>query len=222
MAALTAFLAFPAPRSEEDTERLRSQHCPGCRLLVADSPATRRAHCAAIRCEMCWPQAWQEEWSWVARMMSLLILSDTPPTDADLALLRSRLVAAGSAVFGLVRAPDGRLRAEYYSVSLRSLLHGALVAAIAHRFGDKEIPPDTLTGEQARGIVGARRNARDKLRMRARKLRAAELRDQGMPEKDIALAVDCAERELRQWLGARKAWPANRDRYRAQLGREGE
>jgi len=223
VAALDAFLAHPAPRSEADTAGLRTQHCPQCRLLAADPPATMRAYCAAVRCDLCRPEMWQEERSWVGQVLQLFILSDTPPDDEDLTLFRSRLVAAGSAVFGLVRAPDGRLRAQYYAVSLRSLLHGALVAMIAHRFGDKEIPPDTLTGAQVRGIVGKRRRHRDGIRMLARKRHAARLRDEDqLHEKDIALALDCTERELRQWLGARKDWPAERGRYWAQLGKEGE
>lgn len=223
VAALAAFLDLPAPLAEADTAGLRARHCPQCRLLAADPPATMCAHCAAVRCDLCRPEVWQEEWSWVGQMLHLFILSDTPPDDEALTLFRSRLVAAGSAVFGLVRAPDGRLRAKYYAMSLRSLLHGALVDLIAHRFGDQEIPPDTLTGEQVRGIVGNRRRHRDKIRMLARKRQAARLRDEDqLREKDIALALDCTERELRQWLGARKDWSAERSRYWAQLGKEGE
>ncbi len=205
-----ASLGVPGEREPfpgEAAARVRAEHCPACRFAGDESPAELDASCAALRCHLRRPEAWLDEDLFLRFAVGTFLLGDHPPTPEDEGLLLSHLVRVGAAVFCALPMEGGRFVPGYAPVSLCGLVHGGLVLAITHRFGDVSVPPDTLTAAEAKAVVGGRRSTRAEMRTRQQQREAAMLRDQGVSDRQIARRLSRSRGTLRNWLGKAEDWP---------------
>ncbi len=204
----------------EAAEGFRLRHCHTCQGTAKAGLDTdeRQAVCDRYRCGLRDPGRWEAEQEWAAIMYAALCLSGRPDPEAIQAF-NDYGFATGSVTAALALEDDGRLMIGFRMPTLRGELHyllfnlaGALAGVVVHN-------ARTTIGAEARAEVGRIHELLKAHESRARRRRAAELRDQGVSDNEIATILDCTRGAIRHWLGAREEWPQRREKWwQAQKG----
>ncbi len=204
----------------EAAEGFRLRYCAICRA-TAESGAgddERQAHCDRHRCGLRDPDRLRAEQEWA--MTSYLTLCDRDQRSPEaLAAFNARLAWAGCVSFGLTIEDDNRLMLGFKTATLRGALHYCLLETLGALDGIVIHNARTMTGTEARAEVGRIHELLEAHESRARRRRAAELRDQDFSDNQIATILGCTPGAIRHWLGAREEWPQRREGWwQAQKG----
>lgn len=184
-----------------EAEPLRREYCSVCRLTAAEgaTAASRMLACTQRRCGLRDPENLRAEQDW-ARVMFHRVGDPTNLDDMDEAQFNSHLAETGCATIAISRDADGVPTFGFSAATLRGHLHVALVRWIAAKAGDAQRNLADITIAEAEKLIAVKRDTRQEWQ----KKRAAALRAEGVPDKQIAHQLGYDPKTIRNWLGPRK------------------
>ncbi len=194
---LHAFLTVD-PR---EAEPLRREYCVVCRRTAAEgaTAASRMLACTQRRCGLRDPENLRAEQDW-ARVMFHRVGDPTNLDDMDEAQFNSHIAEAGCATIAISRDVDGVPTFGFGASTLRGQLHVALVQRVAAKVGDMPWGFAGILPADAEKVLAVKQDTRQAWQ----KKRAAALRAEGVPDKQIAHQLGYDPKTIRNWLGPRE------------------
>lgn len=195
--ALEAFLNANIPTTDRDRARaVYEEHCIFCCHSVDQPDSQRDLACQLQGCALRSFPDWEREAAWIEGVTNSPLLDAGEITPALLVAFNQYIHEAGCATFGIGYTAQGTLARSYTAVTLRGLLHAALVLLIAYRAGDRlntnVLSVNTRTMRQLAGK--ARTSMTEDQQQRARLLRA-----QGRSYNAIAKELGRDRSTVRSW-----------------------
>lgn len=200
------FLEFIDTHPGDPAEPLYRE-CQTCQLAGDEGLAA----CLASGCCLRDTETMRAEQMWVMAVRGWLAALG-PPSPEALAIFNDHIGRAKCIRPCLSVDDDGQLIMEFAIPTLRAELHARLLAFYRGMSGYMEVNAVTKKASEIRAEVAEVRERFERFRLRQKKYQAAQLRDQGVSDNQIAQQIDEDRRTIPRWLQSTPTeWPTKRE-----------